>query len=150
MLSFEVNKQSDIRIAHKKLLLAAAVFCRLKKWKGEKHFSLAFVDNRIMKKLNNNYRGKDTTTDVLSFAEEFKDFVDAPGDAGYVGEIIISVPVARKQAEELKHSLEREVIRLLVHGLSHLSGYEHEDVSDKEAEKMALFEETVINKIYKT
>jgi rRNA maturation RNase YbeY len=77
-----------------------------------------------MRTLNRQYRGKDRTTDVLSFALREGPFADLQPE--FLGDIVISVPVAAKQAREAGHSLAREIELLLVHGLLHLLGYDHE------------------------
>jgi probable rRNA maturation factor len=77
-----------------------------------------------MRALNRRYRGKDRTTDVLSFALREGPFGDVQPEM--LGDIVISVPVAEKQARERGHSLSREIEHLLVHGLLHLLGYDHE------------------------
>ena len=105
MLQFEVSKQSNIIIANRWLEQIATIFAKEYKFKNQMYFSLAFVDDRTIKKLNSIYRGKDYVTDVLSFAEDFKNFVDLPDDRKYLGEIVISVTQAKKQASDLKCSL---------------------------------------------
>jgi probable rRNA maturation factor len=85
--------------------------------------SVLFVNSRRMKLLNTRYRGIPADTDVLSFPlmdEGLRHNECALGD------IVISVPSARKQAEEFKSTFHEELIRLLVHGLLHLIGYDHE------------------------
>ena len=79
-----------------------------------------------MKRLNSKFRGKNSTTDVLSFplAENFE---------RHLGDIVISLPQARKQAREFGSRLQEELLRLLIHGLLHLLGYDHEGVSKREA-----------------
>ncbi len=77
-----------------------------------------------MRTLNRNYRGMDRTTDVLSFALREGPFADLQPE--FLGDIVISVPVAERQARERGHSLGREIEFLLVHGLLHLLGYDHE------------------------
>lgn len=147
MLTFEVSKQTNILIPKRWLDKIATAFAKENKLKGKWYFSLAFVDNKTIKNLNNTYRGKNCPTDVLSFAEDFKNFVDLPIDRKYLGEIVISVPQTRKQAYELKCSLKNEVARLIVHGLSHLVGYDHEDASKKESDKMLSFEKSVLKSL---
>jgi len=144
MLTFEVSKQIDISITNRWLHTVATAFAKEAKLKNKSYFSLAFVDNKTIKRLNKNYRGKDCVTDVLSFAEDFKDFVDLPVDKKYLGEIVISVPQAKKQAKDLGCSLKNEVARLIIHGLSHLIGYDHEGTSQKEADKMLSFEKKIL------
>jgi rRNA maturation RNase YbeY len=79
------------------------------------------VGNAEMKKLNARYRGKDTTTDVLSFPapEPFR-------SAGHLGELVIALPVLERQAREHHHSAQTELWILLTHGLLHLLGMDHE------------------------
>lgn len=75
-----------------------------------------FVGDREMRRVNRQFRGMDKTTDVLSF----------PGDEGHLGDILISVPTARRQAETAGHGVDREVKTLLLHGVLHCLGYDHE------------------------
>ena len=85
--------------------------------------SVLFVNSRRMKLLNTRYRGIPKDTDVLSFPlmdEGFRNNEIALGD------IVISVPRALAQAEEYKVTFYDELVRLLVHGLLHLIGYDHE------------------------
>ncbi len=86
--------------------------------------SVLFSGDRTMRTLNRNYRGMDRTTDVLSFALREGPFADLQPE--FLGDIVISVPVAERQARERGHSLGREIEFLLVHGLLHLLGYDHE------------------------
>ncbi|MCG3085814.1 rRNA maturation RNase YbeY [Anoxybacillus sp. LAT_35] len=92
--------------------------------------SVTFVDNEKIREINRDYRGKDQPTDVISFAleemgEEEIEIVgiDVPP---VLGDIIISVPKAREQAEQYGHSFMRELGFLAVHGFLHLLGYDHE------------------------
>jgi probable rRNA maturation factor len=75
-----------------------------------------------MRALNREFRGKDRATDVLSFpaGEAFDD----PGH--YIGDVVISIDTAMRQAGDIGHTLEREVSELLIHGVLHLCGYDHE------------------------
>ncbi|GAB6077458.1 rRNA maturation RNase YbeY [Hydrogenobaculum acidophilum] len=74
-----------------------------------------------IKELNKNYRQKDKPTDVLSF--NINEFVE---NYYYLGEIVISYETAQRQALEYEASIEQEMTRLLVHGIVHLMGYDHE------------------------
>lgn len=78
--------------------------------------SIAFVDDASMTSLNRKFRHKNKTTDVLTF----------PGDAPFLGDIVISLDQARRQARDEKHSLATEVRYLLLHGVLHAMGYDHE------------------------
>jgi len=77
--------------------------------------------------LNRRYRGEDARTDVLSFSqrEDAGEFVLPPGEPARLGDVVISLPAARRQAKQAGHSLQRETALLLVHGLLHLLGYDH-------------------------
>lgn len=147
MLSFEINKQIRIATSKRRLEQIAASFVVETKIKKNRHFSLAFVDAKTIKKLNQQYRGQDCVTDVLSFAEELSDPINQIVDREYIGEIIICVSQAKKQAKDLRCGLENEVTRLLIHGLAHLIGYDHEGVSQKEAAKMLLLEKRVLERL---
>jgi len=93
-----------------------------------------------IKDLNRIYRGKDCPTDVLSFSFYVKeaaadatthpDFPPVPGGGISLGEVVISLPQAEAQAAEYGHSLNKELARLLIHGLMHLLGFDHEVEAD--------------------
>ena len=90
--------------------------------------SILFVNDDRMKSLNRQYRGIDRTTDVLSFPQEdtvsFRDL--KPESDIVLGDIVINLHKAKRQAEENGLSFNEEMKRLLVHGLLHLLGYDHE------------------------
>ena len=95
--------------------------------------SITLTDDAYIKELNTQYRNKDCTTDVLSFAlneGEEPEIVDGPA-VNLIGDIIISVETAKRQAEEYGHSLEREMAFLTVHGMMHLLGYDHIEEADR-------------------
>lgn len=83
--------------------------------------SITYVDDRGMKKLNREHRGKNETTDVLSFPTNTD-----MGEFPHLGDILISLPVAEKMAKKLGVSRRREVETLVIHGFLHLCGYDHE------------------------
>lgn len=98
----------------------------------------SFVDDARIRELNRDFRGKDKPTDVLSFSlfegdEEF-DF-PLSGDEIALGDIVISVETAARQAVEQNHSIEREIAFLSIHGALHLLGYDHH----KDGERRAMF-----------
>lgn len=88
-----------------------------------KTFAVAFVSDMRMKQLNELFRGKNSTTDVLSFPQEPDQF-DTERDN--LGDIVISAECAQRQAEENGLSLEAELKQLILHGLLHLCGMDHE------------------------
>jgi probable rRNA maturation factor len=103
---------------------------------GLNEFSVAFVSDRRMKELNKLFRGKSTTTDVLSFPNEPDEF---DPDKNNLGDIVISVEQAAKQANENGLTLELEIKQLILHGVLHLSGYDHEtDNGEMNARELEL------------
>jgi len=84
---------------------------------------LAFVRDPAIRKLNSTYRGQDKVTDVLSFPsdQEYN-----PDSDVYLGDIVISTDAAVRQAKEARHSVKREINELIIHGVLHLCGYDHE------------------------
>lgn len=86
--------------------------------------TVAFVSDRAMRGLNRMWRGKRATTDVLSFPSEQSEFEKAEGPS--LGDVVISVEQAARQAKDHGLSLENEIEQLILHGLLHLSGYDHE------------------------
>ncbi len=100
--------------------------------------SIVLVSDAQIRRLNKLYRHKDKPTDVLSFpiGEKVNGWL-------ILGDIVISVDTARRQAQELGYSLEEELKRLLVHGLVHLLGYDHE-LEGEEEKKFFELEEFVL------
>lgn len=96
--------------------------------------SVLLTDDEQIHELNRDYRGKDKPTDVLSFSQLEADEEDQV--ATVLGDIVISVDTAKRQAKERELRTGEEILRLLVHGLLHLLGYEHEGVPREEAEIM--------------
>jgi rRNA maturation RNase YbeY len=81
--------------------------------------SVLFCADRRMRALNRRYRGQDRPTDVLAFPA-------GEAQAGFLGDIVISVPYSAREARRRREPHAREIDRLLVHGLLHLMGYDHE------------------------
>jgi len=92
--------------------------------------SLTYVDDRGMRKLNREHRGKNMTTDVLSFPSSTE-----KGAFPHLGDIVISLPIAEKMAKKFGVSRRREVETLVIHGFLHLCGHDHEK---DQGEMMAL------------
>jgi probable rRNA maturation factor len=84
--------------------------------------SLTLVGDRAIRALNREYRGKDRATDVLSFSLE--EPARRPAEC-LLGDVVISVETARRQAQDYDATLQREIYRLLIHGLLHLMGHDH-------------------------
>lgn len=99
--------------------------------------SISLVDDREIAILNRDHRGKDKPTDVLSFPLDPSE--EAP--ERLLGDIVISVDTAKRQAAEYDALLQNEVNRLLIHGILHVLGYDHEEPAQRqtmEAEERRL------------
>ena len=118
-----VNNQRKHKIDNERWCeFTTKALCVIKESKG-KDVTVVFVSDRKMRELNRTFRGKDKTTDVLSFPveqEEFETFDNTLGD------VVISVGQAARQAKENGFDLETEISQLILHGLLHLCGYDHE------------------------
>ncbi len=111
------------RQIRKAAIKAAKAAAKCERLKGG--VSLLLTDDETVQQLNSRYRGIDSTTDVLSFPS---------GEAGFLGDIAISVPRAKQQAEQYGHTVAREIAFLTVHAMLHLFGYDH--IEPAEEEKM--------------
>ena len=114
---------------------------------AQSEVSVVLVDDRYIRQLNREYRDNDYATDVLSFALNEGDepqIIDGSPE-NLLGDIIISLETAVRQANEYGHSLEREVAFLTVHGMLHLLGYDHEEEADRQ--EMRREEEFVLGKL---
>ncbi len=108
---------------------------------------ILFVGDQRMRGLNRRYRGKDRTTDVLAFTMREAFMPHAPRLApDMLGDVVISVHTAWRQAKEAGRSLDEELAWLLVHGILHLCGYDHER-SEKEARRMHRRERMILRSI---
>lgn len=121
-------------------LLARAILSEVGEASAE--LGILFVGDQRMRSLNRRYRDKDRTTDVLAFAMR-----EAPhSTASLLGDVVIAVPTALRQAKQGQRSLDEELTVLLVHGILHLCGYDHER-SEKEARRMHRRERMVLRSL---
>lgn len=111
-----INKQRKIKLDWKIFQEFAESLAQKLDEAKDKSFTVAFVSDRKMRELNKTFRGKNKTTDVLSFSFEEE----------YLGDIVISVEQAQRQAAEHNSDVEIEVKQLILHGFLHLCGYDHE------------------------
>lgn len=123
----ETNVVQDEHVALvEKLLQHAATMLNIE---DDSEVSLTFVTNAAIQEINRDYRDKDQPTDVISFAleevGEGETVIIGEGIPRVLGDIIISTERAEEQASEYKHSFERELGFLAVHGFLHLLGYDH-------------------------
>mgnify|MGYP000867278023 CR=1 FL=1 len=104
--------------------------------------SLEIVGDVRMRRLNRTFRHRDKTTDVLAFATR-----EGPGPpSSLLGDVVISLPQAIRQARRHQRGVDHEVVVLLIHGMLHLCGYDHER-SETEARRMARRERAVLRGI---
>jgi len=122
--------------------LAQAILADVGEMSAE--LGILFVGDQRMRGLNRRYRGKDRTTDVLAFAmreactpHALRRTQGRPVSLtqDMLGDVVISIPTAWRQAKEARRSLDEELASLLIHGILHLCGYDHER-SEKDARRM--------------
>lgn len=106
----------------KKLLIAAG--------EPSSSLSLTLVNDSAIRELNRDHRGKDKATDVLSFSLVENGSASAER---LLGDVVISLDTARRQASEYEASLQDELYRLLIHGLLHVLGHDHERAGERRA-----------------
>ena len=157
------NRQDKIevtKILQEKIQEVCSLTLKEEKVEVENQISLIFVDNDEIKVINNETRGIDKVTDVLSFPmldfEEgnvYKDqYLDYKFDVTYLdgdevvlGDIVLSLERALEQSKEYNHSYEREACYLCVHSILHLLGYDHMEEDEKVI--MREREEYILNKL---
>lgn len=138
LTGFSINKKFLKRVAETVL-------------KGENNkkgsLSIALVGLKRIQKLNKAYRKKDYPTDVLSFNSP-KEFPAVSEDERELGEVIICPQQVKKNAKKFNSSFKKELVRVLIHGILHLLGYDHEK-SEREAKEMRERENFYLAKIFK-
>ena len=145
------NKQKAVKIpAGIRMLIRRACNAVLtfEGFEGPAEVNVNFVDDDEIRKLNNEFRHIDAYTDVLSFplGENGKYDINPETGAQMLGDVVISVPQAAKQAQEYDHSFQREMAFLTVHSMLHLLGYDHVN-GGIEAVKMREKEEHVLTQL---
>jgi len=115
-----VNGRALVATA-RRLLTAADV--------ANRGLSVSLVDDGRIRRLNRDYRGHDRPTDVLSFPLDGA--VLEPSPEPLLGDVVISVETAKRQAAGYDAPLQREIYRLLIHGLLHLMGYDHVEATQR-------------------
>ena len=129
-INFSATKKIDECDYYLKSMIRQAVKKTLEYegFERDAEVSVTLTDNEYIKKLNSEYRNKNSATDVLSFPiydfySEDTDFIEEPVT---LGDIVISVERAKTQAEEIGNSLIEEITFLTIHSTLHLLGYDHE------------------------
>ncbi|MEA1939755.1 MAG: rRNA maturation RNase YbeY [Candidatus Caldatribacteriota bacterium] len=127
------NQQKIVKLSQQKNREIVKKILEILKVDKRTEVSILFADDKFIKKLNGRYRGIDKPTDVLAFClQKGKEELEFPqvGEDNVLGDIIISTETAQRQADSLNHSIEKELTVLLIHGLLHLLGYDHEKEED--------------------
>jgi probable rRNA maturation factor len=96
---------------------------------NEADLTIYLTDDNYIKEINQQYRGMDASTDVLSFSNTY---INPESGKQHLGDIVISVERAKEQAEQSNETFADEMKLLVIHGLLHLLGYDHENTRDKE------------------
>ncbi len=115
----------------------------------DKELSVLLTDDSSIRELNRDYRGKDAATDVLAFPQdddEDEGDIDPLG-MNLLGDVVVSIETAEHQAKEHELTLDEEVLLLLIHGILHLLGYDHER-TEEEAELMQRKTRELFQKIF--
>ena len=134
MASYKIHVQQKVKVLHSiaaALRTAVTVTLRHEKRKPPVEVTVLLTDDDQLKALNKEYRGIDKPTDVLSF-EAGDTMPGMADDDPYLGDIVISVPTAERQAKQGGHSLKSELQLLTVHGTLHLLGFDHEEPEEKD------------------
>ena len=146
--SVQVLEEFDDLVSEEWLSRIARFTLAAEHAEGDDSIDIVIADDAIARELNKRHRGLDENTDVLSFsfvhqgeyhgerdppidAGEEADFVLPPGVKRSLGEVIISCPQAQRQADTLGHPVEREIAVLLIHGILHLLGHDHEGLEEE-------------------
>ena len=152
-LGIQIDKEFRKQLDQEWLQRVVEQSLTIQDFDSEVELSLVVTGDEMVQRLNQQYRGIDEPTDVLSFAlierrpGDDISFINPPDGVLHLGEVIISFPQAVRQAEENNQGVKRELDLLIVHGVLHLLGYEH-DEPDREQEMRAL-EEKVLSEIEK-
>ena len=127
-------------------------------FESERGISLYLTDDTEIQKLNQQFRSKNSPTDILSWPYTEDDVelslpkIDESEDVELAGDLVVSVERVRKQAEENGWDFETELIRLLAHGCAHIAGWDHERSADEASEmlelEIALLKEVGYENIY--
>lgn len=138
------NSQSKIKID--KRIIRSMVLKILKTLDcADKEISLSFIDDEKIKQLNKQYLGKDKATNVLSFSLLEGEYGNI--NPQILGDVIISVETAQRDALYGKLTVDQEIDFLIIHGILHLLGYNHENTTKKETKKMRQKEKDLFNAI---
>lgn len=144
----EVNNLTAT-LANEKFLKKIAGNVLEKEYKKEFELSIALIGKGRMRKLNKKYLRKNRVTDVLAFPEptDFLGKTEKIQGVNILGEIVICLCEVKKNAKKFNLPFEKELSRVLIHGILHLLGYDHEK-SPREAKRMEEKEDYYLEQLF--
>ena len=128
MIFIEINEKFRNQISRSLIVQTAGIALVHQSIPQQDTLSIVITDDNQIHELNYQYRRVDSPTDVLSFPGGY---LDPENDSTYLGDVIISFPRAQAQAEERGHTTQEEIQLLIIHGILHLFGFDHENHDDK-------------------
>ena len=131
------NNQKKIKLDKRKIRQTTTTLLKYLA-SADKEISLSFVDDKTIQQLNKQYLNRDKPTNVLSFSLQEGEFGNV--NPHILGDIVISVDTAQADAAQSTLTLEQEIDFLIIHGLLHLLGYNHENTTKEETKKMQVKE----------
>ena len=129
----------------KRLIRAAEKSLQVEQFGKSAEISIVLVDDERMQELNREYRKADRPTDVLAFSQLEGEPAKAPEDRVALGDVVVSIDTAERQAAEQRHALENELDLLIIHGVLHLLGYDDETEAD--ATEMRRHEKRILDEL---
>jgi probable rRNA maturation factor len=139
------NKQKKIKIDKRNIRGTVSKILKILNC-ADKEISLSFVDDENIKQLNKQYLGKDRATNVISFSLQEGEYGNI--NPQILGDIVISVETAQRDAKKENLTFTQELEFLIIHGVLHLLGYNHENTTRKETNKMRQKEKDLFTAIY--
>lgn len=139
------NNQKNIKIDKRKIR-STIIFLLKHLDCADREISISFVNDETIHQLNKQYRSKDKPTNVLSFSLQEGEFGNI--NPHVLGDIVISVDTAKTDAAKNSRSFDQEIDLLIIHGLLHLLGYDHEKTTKEEAKKMQEKEKYLFGLLY--
>ena len=129
----------------KRLIRAAEKSLQVEQFGKSAEISIVLVDDQRIQELNREYRKADRPTDVLAFSQLEGEPAKAPEDRVALGDVVVSIDTAERQAAEQRHALENELDLLIIHGVLHLLGYDDETEAD--AAEMRRHEKRILDEL---
>jgi len=138
------NQQTKIKINRRKIRSSVRTLLSIMDC-ANKELSISFVDDKTIQQLNNNYLQRDNSTNVLSFSLQEGEYGNI--NPNILGDIVISAETAQRDATIGNLSLSEEIDFLIIHGLLHLLGFNHENTTKSQTTKMRMKEKELLQKI---